>query len=651
MTRTKLTGRFVGKALHLVPALLLATPVFAADLQPKQLAGPPAEFALMAPASPAAGKLTSKSALLPFELSAIAKGVASWRGTLPLEGGETRLLVLAADGGSMDVAAQAPGSRSATAVSALARQTGRTQYGLGEAGYAADYYDLSGNQAGAWDFEIAAGASKASRGFILMEGGGPQRLESAQTAYNQTVGQAITLTARLTAVTEDGSINSDRAGRMQQARMAVTNPDGAVSNVAMYDDGRHGDGAAGDGLYAGSFVANKAGSWNAQVISEGIAPEGHAFVRTAEHLIPVVRADVALRNTAASAATKEGTQLELKLPVQSATDRHYRAYAEVWGTDAAGNPVAVAWVSGMSPAVNGALSLGLDTRWITAAGAKAPFELRNVRIEDPDHFVTLSSATRTALNIASLPSASKRAFTGVDESMLMGPRPANLSRSLAKGVGTKLLLVHGYCSGSVWNSAQFANSAVFQDLNQNRTHDQFAQRIKTFGNTWNSYGVVAHSQGGAAATHLYTFYWSGLDLATGPRLIQSVGTPYQGTALAGNLAAIGSIFGAGCGSNANLTYSGASSWLATIPSWARAKVNYYTTSFNDRWWAYDYCHLASDLVLSDPDDGTTERAYGQLSGAVNQGHKTGWCHTSGMRDPAQTTDASRNATMSSQAAR
>jgi hypothetical protein len=40
-----------------------------------------------------------------------------------------------------------------------------------------------------------------------------------------------------------------------------------------------------------------------------------------------------------------------------------------------------------------------------------------------------------------------------------------------------------------------------------------------------------------------------------------------------------------------------------------------------------------------------ERAYAQLPGANNLGHKTGWCHSSGMRDPAQTTDAARNVNM------
>ena len=56
-------------------------------------------------------------------------------------------------------------------------------------------------------------------------------------------------------------------------------------------------------------------------------------------------------------------------------------------------------------------------------------------------------------------------------------------------------------------------------------------------------------------------------------------------------------------------------------------------------------------MLSDPEDGTTEQANGQLSGGVNRGHTSGQCHTSGMRDPAQYNDSSRNATMNSNAAR
>src|SRR5437763_1412327 len=90
--------------------------------------------------------------------------------------------------------------------------------------------------------------------------------------------------------------------------------------------------------------------------------------------------------------------------------------------------------------------LGLDERWIAQAKARAPYELRNVRIEDPDHFITLVSAANLAL---SLPAIAPRPMTNLapDEAMTSGPRPA---RSTTMGTGSRLLLVHGYCSSTVW---------------------------------------------------------------------------------------------------------------------------------------------------------------------------------------------------------
>ena len=46
--------------------------------------------------------------------------------------------------------------------------------------------------------------------------------------------------------------------------------------------------------------------------------------------------------------------------------------------------------------------------------------------------------------------------------------------------------------------------------------------------------LVGHSQGGLAALHLRSFYWSGLDLVSGGRVLQSVGSPYQGCSMAGS---------------------------------------------------------------------------------------------------------------------
>ena len=326
--------------------------------------------------------------------------------------------------------------------------------------------------------------------------------------------------------------------------------------------------------------------------------------------------------------------------------------AEVWGKDKMGQEKAITWLSSIVDTKDGDINLQLDDRWLLSAGKSSGFTLKNIRVEDINHYISVLEINELKVRLPQVSEKSVRQFDGqITESMLFGNKPE--SSAINKAAGGKLMLVHGYCSSDVWGSqqGQFSNSVKFSDFNQNRSHDDFAQRIDTFGDNYPSFGVVAHSQGGAAALHLYSYYWSGLDDADSGRLIQSVGTPYQGTPLAGNLASVGGVFGVGCGYNSNLTTSGANTWLAGIPTWARNAVNYYTTSPTTKWWRPDWCQIVTDPFLRDPDDGTTEKHRGQLSGGVNRGHKTGQCHTDGMRDMAQTKDSGRNNTMSSNASR
>lgn len=629
---------------------IACTQVQAAPI-PKQLAGPPSEFASMAPADLADAAIHSKSALLPIRLSPDKAGGYSWGGDLPIEGERARFLVFT--GGALDwsVRMRSPDGLE-KAASALATDHRQASFGIENASFPADYYAFNGIKSGNWALKLHAGSDARLEGFVLIEGESSTQLVSYQSSTKQLVGDRIEFVASLSSDSADGAGFGKSAGHAEVVTLQVTSPDGDITILPMFDDGKHGDGKPGDGIYGGGFVADKAGIYQAQVLLRGSNTKGAPIVRTAEHMVPVLEPSLQLSAAKASASLNADQRIGVRIPVAAEkASGHYRGYAEVWGTGSKGEPVAIAWIGGMVSPDQGALTMALDSRWIAKAGAQAPFELRNLRIEDPDYFVTLAGAKRMPISGAGIQVKAAAEPILVDESMLMGPRPVD-SIVAEKGVGRRLLLVHGYCSGGVWPASQFSTASTFLDANQNRTHDQFARLIQSFGNTWNSFGVVAHSQGGAASLHLYTYYWSGLDNATGNRLIQSVGTPYQGTNLAGILATLGNWFGVGCGNNANLNYSGAASWLAGIPTWARGKVNYYTTSFRStNWWTNDYCNFATDLVLSDPEDGTTEQVKGQVSGAINRGHTTGQCHTAGMRDPAQYLDATRNATMNSNAAR
>lgn len=246
----------------------------------------------------------------------------------------------------------------------------------------------------------------------------------------------------------------------------------------------------------------------------------------------------------------------------------------------------------------------------------------------------------------------------INDEMTRGRKPEHLispnsSRNLANEVHKKIL-VHGYCdTGSPFPVSHFTDAVDFNDPNSSGpnswTLDEFAKKIAQFAENEgiDGCGIIAHSQGGMAALHLYNNYYSCLDYADGggTRMIQSVGTPYQGTSLAGNLATLGYAFNQGCGYNHDLTEDGATQWLRGISSWARKEVHYFTTGFKDYWWSWDYCNLATELILNDPEDGAVEMYRGQLSGGNNLGHTEGQCHSVGMEEMAQYKDYHRNQNM------
>ncbi len=632
----------------LIAFVVLAIAFSATAKQPeffKNLAGTPIEMDSMRLPDVRSTGIKSKSAMLPIRFK-------DGRATLdiPIETTENlRLSLLAPNSRGWEIIASNGTNKDLDLRSnseLFDREFG--EIGLDGVRFPAEVFEFNYVKAGIWRIELSAPKAANFRddetvGYLVVTSQSPYRVYSYIDTHQTLVGRNIGVSASVFDYSKDGeaAIPGSIDGLIRKIEGEIILPNGSSQKMRFDENGQS------------NFVPTIPGEYRLHIKVEARTPEGESFVRTSEQVVQILSDNVRFgKSTYTNLLDDE--RLQVNLPAEGLkTGRKVIFYGEVWARNENGERP-VAWLGGMSVAEGRGFRTNLpvtfDGRWLANADASDTFELRNVRIQDADYFVTLAQAGKIELSITSVPE-NARSFNGViTDEMRMGKRPA--MPAVNDAAGGKLMLVHGYCSGgNTFPTSQFSNFIVFNDPNKNRTHDQFANLIRNFGASYPSFGIVAHSQGGASSLHLYTYYWSGLDYAGAGRLIQSVGTPYQGTALAGNLAALGSVFGAGCGTNYDLTYSGASAWLSGIPSWARAKVHFYTTSFKDVWWRYDYCNIATDLFLSDPDDGVIEKSKGQLSGATNRGHKTGWCHTSGMRDPAQTSDSSRNAEMNANAAR
>jgi len=216
----------------------------------------------------------------------------------------------------------------------------------------------------------------------------------------------------------------------------------------------------------------------------------------------------------------------------------------------------------------------------------------------------------------------------------------------------KVTLVHGYCAGSnPFPIGDFTNAVQFNGgLGVSLSNDEFSRRVITFLNAQqiNSTSLIAHSQGGMVSVHTYNYYVTALDNAVGvkQRIMQSVGTPYQGSTLAGSAAGLGQIFGIGCGSNTDLSTAGAKIWLTDISVASRQQVNFYFTQYQTGG-IINSCSTAANLILKWPNDGTTETEFAVLVYGNNQAGNPlkGWCHTTNMNHPPQCTDSSRNNVM------
>lgn len=610
-------------------ALLLNLPVMAqAIVSAKQVIAPPADITsgVLKLPDPMELGVTSRSLLVEIDPGAIDADPARFQVLFPLlneRGG--RVVLLPADPGAWDASVRTVDGRVLRTGVAPRQAQGmsRVDQALpwGDPGRMFECFTI--NDQGGGGFLIDIDLSKGVGGYALVSINPDAAMYTYVQEQRTLVDRPITLVSSITDGTRISHLSADIRTPSGQ-RMRVFADAGADRVV---------------------FTPSEPGKYAVRVEGEYFDRDNRPIRLSTQHLIEVEAPTTPLGAPRIAAIDQ---QIVISFDDASSDDRTIVA-AEVWGRTEEGM-VPVCWLARVCDRNR---SLLLDPATIQAVGVDPrTIELREIRVHDVDSMVPTQIIDRLAAPIGPglLPNATKQPPS--TPIRVTNNSATNASRGTLPG-GHRLLLVHGYCSdGNPFTTSHFSGDvAVFHDPAVSRSHDAFALEIMAQASPMKSFGVAAHSQGAMAALHLYTFYFSGLDWARGDRLIQSVGAPYQGTALAGNAAVLGDIFGFGCGENTDMSYTGAANWLSLIPTSSRQQVWYYTTSFEDRPFAFDYCNIITDLLLSDPDDGVIERDRGQLPGATNMGHTEGWCHTTGMRDPAQCTDASRNATINARARR
>jgi len=299
---------------------------------------------------------------------------------------------------------------------------------------------------------------------------------------------------------------------------------------------------------------------------------------------------------------------------------------------------------------------------LSLANAQAPIELRQVSLQDINNYIIVASVDMLPV---SLPEDANNLISYVDsesvvitEEMTKGIRPARFTKENAAATGKTgmVVLVHGYCVKenpwvnylTDWNDVDYVEFTLSSD-----TNDAFAKKVYQYAESqgYSSYSLVGYSQGGMAVTHLSTFYWSGLDVPTNGRVLQSLVTPYQGNTLAGSTATLGQLFGAGCGANYDLGVDGASLWIATIPTDVRRQVYFYYVQFGDQGFNTRYCNNLVNAMISKPNDGVVTVDRAPLVGGNNMGVTVGQCHIAGMKYPPAFADSARNKEMDNAAAR
>lgn len=481
---------------------------------------------------------------------------------------------------------------------------------------------------------------------VLLWNKNPMKIYSHLNTYNLKVGQDIGLVATLIEqnfFNDSVSVTPIKLKNINNAIMDIIYPDGKEINVDMKDDGLNYDIAANDGIYGAFIKATEVGNYRVQSVLSGTKLDGTRFIRTSQHIITVIDDKITLNGLAFGEMQKSNNRMDVNIGVKinqqkfNSEESLFRAYTEIWAKNEANEDIPVCWISGIvnveqSKEKGSFVTLELDLRWLSRVNAKEPITLKNVYIQDAYTHIPLSQFDQISLKTFEITKLLKSLHldgTIITKEMKQGIPPPNFNLTRTSSVGSgALVLLHGYCAdGNPWEKfTEWTNGHFFNKKKANLLNEEFAQIVAEFAQERNldTYSIVGHSQGGMVAVHLLNYYFTGLDKAANGRIIQSVGSPYQGCTVAGSAANLGKLFGISCGENFDLTVDGAKLWLAGISLDVRKHIYYYTTTYQQGTFFGDYCNLAINFLLEWPNDGTAELDYSNIPNGNNMGNKQKW---------------------------
>jgi hypothetical protein len=294
---------------------------------------------------------------------------------------------------------------------------------------------------------------------------------------------------------------ADVGATIFEAHMGILSPDGIETAVLMHDDGRHGDLLANDGVFGGQMMPSKPGSYKIEALISGRTEDGRVFQRSTQHVIDVIDDRIEFDGHAVAiplgeqdhSSARVRSSLLFGVAVEQPTSgssmsiytRPYRAYAEVWATDSAGELQPACWIGGIaniedfddirherlqmaaagSHQLSYVVQLELDSRWLKLAHLSEPIVLRNAFLIDARTNIPLSRVAEMPLQshglIARQLSTHLLSYSrnsSVTYEMRNGIIPQRarlLARKPSKEAADEtLLLVHGYCAESnPWEDA------------------------------------------------------------------------------------------------------------------------------------------------------------------------------------------------------